>query len=95
MSVLEGVALRLMRENILAGRITRVHIVMCVAIGTSVRNYDGDGDVDGDGDGDVDGNGNVKKAIGLTSNFSAVPAQLRRKIAKFLKFTYERKRQGA
>ena len=85
MSVLEGVALRLMRENILAGRITWVHIVMCVAIGTSVRNYDGDGD--GDGDGDVDGNGNVKKAIGLTSNFSAVPAQLRRKIAKFLKFT--------
>ena len=66
---------------------------MCVAIGTSVRNYDGDGD--GDGDGDVDGNGNVKKAIGLTSNFSAVPAQLRRKIAKFLKFTYERERQGA
>ena len=90
MSVLEGVALRLMRENILAGRITWVHIVMCVAIGTSVRNYDGDGD----GDGDVDGNGNVKKAIGLTSNFSAVPAQLRRKIAKFLKFTYERERQG-
>ena len=58
---------------------------MWVAIGTSVRNYDGDGD----------GNGNVKKAIGLTSNFSAVPAQLRRKIAKFLKFTYERERQGA
>ena len=48
---------------------------MWVAIGTSVRNYDGDG------------KGNVKKAIGLTSNFSAVPAQLRRKIAKFLKFT--------
>ena len=87
MSVLEGVALRLMRENFLAGRITRVHIVMWVAIGTSVRNYDGDGD--------GDGNGNVKKAIGLTSNFSAVPAQLRRKIAKFLKFTYERERQGA
>ena len=87
MSVLEGVALRLTRENFLAGRITRVHIVMWGAIGTSVRNYDGDGDVDGDGDGDVDGNGNVKKAIGLTSNFSAVPAQLRRKIAKFLKFT--------
>ena len=57
---------------------------MWVAIGTSVRNYEGDGD----------GNGNVKKAIGLTSNFSAVPAQLRRKIAKFLKFTYERERQG-
>ena len=56
---------------------------MWVAIGTSVRNYDGDGDGDGDGN----GNGNVKKAIGLTSNFSAVPAQLRRKIAKFLKFT--------
>ena len=59
---------------------------MWVAIGTSVRNYDGDGDGDGDG------NGNVKKAIGLTSNSSAVPAQLRRKIAKF---TYERERQGA
>ena len=57
---------------------------MWVAIGTSVRNYDGDGD--------GDGNGNVKKAIGLTSNSSAVPAQLRRKIAKF---TYERERQGA
>ena len=52
---------------------------MWVAIGTSVRNYDGDGD--------DDGNGNVKKAIGLTSNFPAVPAQLRRKIAQFLKFT--------
>ena len=63
-----------------------------MAIGTSVRNYDGDGN--GDGDGDGDGNGNVKKAIGLTSNSSAVPAQLRRKIAKFLKFTYERERQG-
>ena len=59
---------------------------MWVAIGTSVRNYDGDGDGDGNG------NGNVKKAIGLTSNSSAVPAQLRRKIAKF---TYERERQGA
>ena len=62
-----------------------------MAIGTSVRNYDGvgdgHGDGDGDGGGDGDGNGNVKKAIGLTSNFSAVPAQLRRKIAKFLKFT--------
>ena len=75
MSVLEGVALKLTWENFLTGRITRVHIVMCVAIGTSVRNDDGDGD------------GNVKKAIGLTSNSSAVPAQLRRKIAKFLKFT--------
>ena len=64
---------------------------MWVAIGTSVRNYDGDGDGDGDGN----GNGNVKKAIGLASNFSAVPAQLRRKIAKLLKFTYERERQGA
>ena len=84
MSVLEGVALKLTWENFLTGRITRVHIVMCVAIGTSVRNDDGDGD----------GNGNVKKAIGLTSNSSAVPAQLRRKIAKFLKFTYERERQG-
>ena len=63
---------------------------MWVAIGTSVRNYDGDGDGDGYGDGD----GNVKKAIGLTSNFSAVPAQLLRKIAKFLKFTYERERRG-
>ena len=52
---------------------------MWVAIGTSVQNYDGDGN--------GNGNGNIKKAIGLTSNFSAVSAQLRRKIAKFLKFT--------
>ena len=54
---------------------------MWVAIGTSVQNYDGDGNGNGNG------NGSIKKAIGLTSNFSAVPAQLRRKIAKFLKFT--------